>query len=131
MPEGVDRVTDCADYIYRMGDLSEKESAVINWVLAQAEANPLLPQKTPAVAGLKLAFLPGTGERQSAALSRAFAKAGFHVLLASRTPAKAEHRAMMLRDELQQSQIEGTTYSAAAAAADVVFWMVPITTVFN
>jgi hypothetical protein len=68
--------------------MAENEDAVINWVLSQCDSSPALPASKPDVAGLKLAFLPGTGERQSAALSRAFAKAGFHVIVASRTSRK-------------------------------------------
>lgn len=110
---------------------SEEKDAVIKWVLAQCDSSPVLPSTQPEIAHLKLAFLPGTGERQSAALCRAFAKAGFHTIVASRTIAKAEHRAALLREECQQSCIEAATFADAAAAADVVFWMVPITTVMS
>lgn len=110
--------------------MAEKKDAVVNWVLSQCEASPPLPTVKPKVTDLTLAFLPGTGERQSAALSKAFAKAGFIVILASRTLAKAQQRAALLRGELQQPRIEGATYSDAAAAADVIFWMVPVTTVW-
>ncbi len=109
--------------------MPEEKDAVVQWVLAQCESSPVLPANKPEVAHLKLAFLPGTGERQSAAICKAFAKAGFHTIVASRTLAKAEHRAALLREECQQFRIEGATFADAAAAADVVFWMVPITTV--
>ena len=109
--------------------MAEDKNAVIQWVLAQCESSPVLPSSQPEVAHLKLAFLPGTGERQSAAICSAFAKAGFHTIVASRTLAKAEHRAAILREECPRSCIEAATFADAAASADVVFWMVPITTV--
>ena len=61
--------------------MSEEKDAVIKWVLAQCDSSRVLPSSQPEIAHLKLAFLPGTGERQSAALCRAFAKAASILLL--------------------------------------------------
>lgn len=79
----------------------------------------------PAVAGLTLAFLGGTGD-QGRGLARRFALAGHPVVLGSRQAERAAQAAEELKATVADpSLISGATNEAAAAAADVVVVAVP------
>jgi NADPH-dependent F420 reductase len=80
---------------------------------------------TPAVDGLTLAFLGGTGD-QGRGLARRFALAGHHVVLGSRQVERAQAAAAELGTTVTDpSLVTGATNQDAAATADVVVVAVP------
>jgi 8-hydroxy-5-deazaflavin:NADPH oxidoreductase len=79
----------------------------------------------PAVDGLTLAFLGGTGD-QGRGLARRFALAGHPVILGSRQAERAEVAASEVGATVTDpGLVSGATNEAAAAAADVVVVAVP------
>jgi predicted dinucleotide-binding enzyme len=105
-----------------------KHENVVAWLQGFLEAfeKPVAP--TPEqLRGLKLAFLPATGIC-SGALAGAYAKAGCNVVVASRSMQKAEDTQQKLKQDLPAARVTAMEMGEAAAAADVIFWLVPTTT---
>jgi NADP oxidoreductase coenzyme F420-dependent len=75
-----------------------------------------------------LAFLPGTG-LQSGALAYAYSDVGFPIIVGSRSHEKAATYAAELADRTGNVGVEGSDLVNAAKRADIVFWLVPTTTV--
>ena len=75
-----------------------------------------------------LAFLPGTG-LQSGALAHAYAVRNFPIIVGSRSMAKAAAHAQELTKKTGNADIEGLDLEQAAKGADIVFWLIPTTTV--
>jgi len=88
---------------------------------AAAPAEAKADEKKVDISGLVLAFIPGTGN-MGFKLARNHAKAGNKVILSSRDASKATGKAEELKKLVPGAKVETATHTAAATAADVIFF---------
>jgi hypothetical protein len=104
------------------------------WVNTYLNPCPLTPAICEAAAKEtnirppKLAFLPGTG-LQSNALARAFGAVGLPIIVGSRRLSKAQCHEESISRYMANVDVTGMKFAEAAEKGDVIFWLLPTTTV--